>query len=196
MRCAQEHAAVGAAVARIAVGKVLADIAVAQRAQQGIAQGMNDHITVRVRNDALRVGDAYTAQDHVISSAEGVHVHPLTDSHVTALPHPQYVGRHIQVLGAGDLDVERRARHQSRTNADALHRLSFVGHRHARARGILQCAAQLRVGKNLRGQRPPETGAIHGLNAGRAFALDGVDNGRGKNRAGRLGSCQWTFAAC
>ena len=82
---AQKHAAVGAAVARIAVREMLADVAVAHGAEQRVAQRVNHHVAVRVRDDALRMGDAHAAEHDMIARAEGVHVHALSDSHVAAL---------------------------------------------------------------------------------------------------------------
>jgi hypothetical protein len=69
------------AITRIAVGKVLADVAEAQSPQHGVAQRVNDHIAVRVRHDALRVRNGHAAQNDVIAVAEGMHVETLTDSH-------------------------------------------------------------------------------------------------------------------
>ncbi len=52
---AQEHATVGSAPAFVARRKVLADVAECERAEQRVAERMDDHVTVGMRDDALRV---------------------------------------------------------------------------------------------------------------------------------------------
>ena len=64
-----------------------ADVAVAQRAQHGIAERVNDDVAVRVRNHALWMRDPHTAQHDVIAFAEGMHVESLSDSHRHLLRH-------------------------------------------------------------------------------------------------------------
>ena len=51
-----------------------ADIAVAERAEKRVRQGMQQDITVRMRDDATRVSDLHAAQHHEGPLAEGVHV--------------------------------------------------------------------------------------------------------------------------
>src|SRR5260221_12031122 len=76
----QEHSAVGAAVARIAVRKMLTDIAHPERAQHGVAKRVNHDVAVGMRDDPLRVVDSYAAQDDVVARAERMDIEPLADS--------------------------------------------------------------------------------------------------------------------
>ena len=57
-----ELAAVGAAPARVAVGKVLADVPQARGSEQGIDQRMQEHVAVGMRHDAMSVRDAHPAE--------------------------------------------------------------------------------------------------------------------------------------
>ncbi len=78
---AQEYAAVGTSVTRIGIGKVLADVAIAERAQDGIAKSMDHHVTVRMRHHALGISDFHAAQHDMIAFPEGVHIESLTNPH-------------------------------------------------------------------------------------------------------------------
>ena len=73
-----EARAVGAAPLRISVRKMLADVAQARGAQQRIAQGMQDHVPVRVRAHAVRVRDAHAPEHDEVTGPKGVDVEPRT----------------------------------------------------------------------------------------------------------------------
>src|SRR3546814_6940901 len=75
----QKQAAVGAAPARIAGREMLADITQRQRAEQGIAQRVDHHIAIGMRDDTGIMGDPHAAQHHMIARAERMHVVALTD---------------------------------------------------------------------------------------------------------------------
>src|SRR5690606_31432417 len=81
---AQELPAVGILPARIRRWEMPADVAQGQRAQDRIAQGMDDHVAVGVRQHAALVGDPHAAQHRVIAVAEGMHVIALSDPDVLA----------------------------------------------------------------------------------------------------------------
>ena len=67
---AQEHPAVRAAVARVAVGEMHADIALPQRTQHGIAQRVDHHVAIGMRKHSAVVGNAYAAEHDVLSVAK------------------------------------------------------------------------------------------------------------------------------
>src|SRR5450755_729725 len=77
----QKHATVSPAPARVGRWKVHADVTQRQRAENRIAQGMNRDISVRMREDALRIRDAHAAEYHMLARAECMHVEALADSH-------------------------------------------------------------------------------------------------------------------
>jgi hypothetical protein len=128
---AQEQPAVGTPVARIGVREMTTDITLAERAEHSVAERVNHHIAVGVRDDTATVGNAHAAEHDMIAVAERVYVEPLAYAHFTGhrsiLRALQYARRHRQVGRAGDLDIERRALHQHRPHALPLHRLRLVG---------------------------------------------------------------------
>ena len=71
---AHECAAVGALPARVRGREMDADVAQRQRAEQSIAQGMQCHVAVAVRQHAAIVGNADAPEHHVVAIAERVHV--------------------------------------------------------------------------------------------------------------------------
>ena len=73
-RILQEDTRARAAPGRVARGKVLADVAVADGAEDRIGQRVERHIRVRVALEALGVGNADPAQPDMIAGCEGVHV--------------------------------------------------------------------------------------------------------------------------
>jgi hypothetical protein len=58
-----------------------ADIAEPGGTQQGIAQGMQDDITIRVRFESAVVRDVYAAQHQLATGLKSVCIKSLPDSH-------------------------------------------------------------------------------------------------------------------
>lgn len=58
------------------------DVAQGQRAQHRIAQRVDGHIAIGMRQQALVVGDAHTCQDHVVALTEGMDIESGTDAGV------------------------------------------------------------------------------------------------------------------
>jgi hypothetical protein len=58
-----------------------ADIAEPGSTQQGIAQGMQDNISIRVRLESPVVRHVYAAQHQLAAGLEGVCIKSLPDSH-------------------------------------------------------------------------------------------------------------------
>src|SRR5882724_8326517 len=81
----EKCAAISAAPMFIRRREMRADITKCQCAKDCIAQGMNDNVAVRMRDNALYVRDAHPAEHNVIARAKGVNVEALTDTHQFAL---------------------------------------------------------------------------------------------------------------
>ncbi len=65
---------IGILPARIGVGKVLPDIAVGNRPQQGIGQGMTEHIRIRMAVKPLRGRDVHATEHQPSAGCEAVNV--------------------------------------------------------------------------------------------------------------------------
>src|SRR5690554_7200518 len=57
-----------------------ADVAQRQRAEDGIAQRMQDHVAVAVRHQAAVVRHAHAAEHHMLALAKGVDVVAVADA--------------------------------------------------------------------------------------------------------------------
>ena len=69
-----EDAAVRASPPGVGVPEVLTDVAQAGCAQQRIAQRMQHHVAVRMRQDSARVGNADASQHDEVAGTKRVHV--------------------------------------------------------------------------------------------------------------------------
>ena len=83
---AQQQAAVDIGIGGIRVREVPADIALANGPQQGVADGVDQHVAVGVGLQAAMVGDAHAAEYDLVASAEAVYIIAMTYSHRAALP--------------------------------------------------------------------------------------------------------------
>ena len=70
---------------RIAGREMRADIAVGQRAENGVGQRVQAHIGVGMAGELVRVRDAHAAQHDMIAGREGVHVDAGAGAHVAKL---------------------------------------------------------------------------------------------------------------
>ena len=77
---AQQEAAVRALVAHVAVWEVPPNVAQGRRTQQGIHQGVEDHIRIGVAEKPLFIGDRHTAQHQRPPLHQAVDVVALADS--------------------------------------------------------------------------------------------------------------------
>ncbi len=80
----QHQAAVGTLPARIGGRKVLANIAQCQRAQQRIAERVQQHVAIGMREQTMIMGHAHTAEHHMVAGPEGVNVIADADAHVSS----------------------------------------------------------------------------------------------------------------
>ena len=87
-----------AAPLRIVGRKMLADIALGERAQDGIDQRMQRHISIRMAGHAAAMRDAHAAEHHMIAVDKGVHVEAVADAHVGKR-------RRVQEFGAGEIVI-------------------------------------------------------------------------------------------
>jgi hypothetical protein len=60
---------------------MLADIAEGHRTEQRIAQGMQQHIAVRMGNQSATVGNTHTAQGNEVALAKPMHIVTMTYTH-------------------------------------------------------------------------------------------------------------------
>src|SRR5690606_28991718 len=65
--------------ARVRGREMPADIAQRQGAEDGVAERVNHHVAIGMRQHAALVRDAHAAEHHVVALAKGVHVVALTD---------------------------------------------------------------------------------------------------------------------
>jgi hypothetical protein len=63
-------------------GKCLADVAQRQRTEHRIAQRVNDHVAIRVRDDSALCGIRTPPSTTVVALAKGMHVEALADTNV------------------------------------------------------------------------------------------------------------------
>ena len=96
---------------RIAVGKVPADIALAERAQNGVGQRVQGGIGIRMAFQSMAVVDPDAAQHNMVARLEGMNVEPLADNGCPGRHRPagDTVGLG-QVLGGRDLEIGVRTR--------------------------------------------------------------------------------------
>ena len=78
---AQERAAVGTGMARVPRREMQADVAERRGAQQRVHEGVQEHVSVRVSDDALRVRHRDAAEPDRMAGPETVHVVTEADSH-------------------------------------------------------------------------------------------------------------------
>ena len=89
---AQQDAAVNVPVARIAVGKVAADVAQRDGAEQGIGDRMEQRIGIGVSEQAGCVGDFDAAEDELAPGDQSMNV--------VALPDPEIHLRPLNIIAA------------------------------------------------------------------------------------------------
>ncbi len=82
----QQRAAIGALEGRIGIGKVLADVTQRHRAEQGVAQCVQQHITVGMSDETEPVGNPHATEGDEIAIAEAVYVIAMTDTHKEQRP--------------------------------------------------------------------------------------------------------------
>ena len=87
-----------AAPLRVARRKVLADIALGERAENGVDQRMQRDVGIRVAGHPARMRNADAAEHDVVAIDKGVHVEAVPGAHIGER-------RHAQGFGAGEIVV-------------------------------------------------------------------------------------------
>ena len=82
----QQRDAVRALVARVGIRKMLADVTERERAEQGIHDGMREHIRVRVTVQTKLKRNVHTADDARSAGDQSVYVVTVSDAHITCPP--------------------------------------------------------------------------------------------------------------
>ena len=82
---AQQHTAVDILKTIVAVREVMADVTQTRGAQQGIANRMDQHITIRMGLEALLVGNTHPADNDMIAGAETVNIKSVANTHVSTI---------------------------------------------------------------------------------------------------------------
>ena len=82
----QQRNAVRALVARVGIWKMLADVTERERAEQGIHDGMREHIRVRVTVQTKLKRNVHTADDARSAGDQSVYVVTVSDAHITCPP--------------------------------------------------------------------------------------------------------------
>ena len=78
----QQHAAVGVLVARVAVREMLADVAERGRAEQRVADRVDQNVCIRMALEPLLVRDLHAANDELSPGDQRVHVESLSYAHL------------------------------------------------------------------------------------------------------------------
>ena len=79
----QQRDAVRALVARVGIRKVPSDVTERERAEQGIHDGMREHIRVRVTVQTKLKRNVHTADDARPAGDQSVYVVTVSDAHIT-----------------------------------------------------------------------------------------------------------------
>ena len=82
----QQRDAVRALVARVGIRKMLADVTERERAEQGIHDGVREHIRVRVTVQTKLKRNVHTADDARSAGDQSVYVVTVSDAHITCPP--------------------------------------------------------------------------------------------------------------
>ena len=83
-RATQQYAAIGAAQTLVAIGKHAADIAETRGAEQGVGDGVQQRVGVRVAVETGRMRDVHATEDQLAPGDQGVNVVTLADTKFTA----------------------------------------------------------------------------------------------------------------
>ena len=79
----QQRNAVRALVARVGIRKMFADITERERTEQGIHDGVREHVRVRVTVQTKLKRNVHTADDARSAGDQSVYVVTMSDAHIT-----------------------------------------------------------------------------------------------------------------
>jgi hypothetical protein len=126
---AQQPPAVGAAIARVAVGEMAADVAQRRRAEQRIGDRVQQRVGVRMTEQAERVRDVDATEDQPAAGNQRVNVATLADAdHSSLLALAcRIISCQVQVGRIGHLEIARIGAHQPGLQTGRFDRRCFVG---------------------------------------------------------------------
>ena len=184
----QEQVRGGALPALVGVGKMLADIAVADGAEQGVGERMQGRRRRRSGPRSAWVwGMLHAAQPDMVARGEAVHVEALAGADVRAAADGRAVG-HGQVLRRRELAVGFAARHQLDRQARPIR-----PRRHRRSGPCWPAAAAARARPEMSAKRKPcgvcarhrpARSSVAAMRLRRARPLEGVGERHRGNGAG------------
>ena len=117
-----------ALVGWVAVREMFPDVAQGGRAQEGVRQGVEGHVRVRMAEQALFIGDLDAAENELSSFHQAVGV--IAGAYAESGQEKTF--SHTDVLRGGQFDVVRAARDQVDLFPDGLHQGGVVGQRFRR----------------------------------------------------------------
>ena len=82
----QKNATINASVSVVGIGKMSADIALTNRTQQGVANRMNQHITIRVSQQSAVMSNSDPAKHQGTSATKAVYIVTVSYTHGNATP--------------------------------------------------------------------------------------------------------------
>lgn len=173
---------------------MIADIALAKRAEQGIGQGMHAHIGIGMTLQFRRMRNGMAADDHRRTGLESVHVKAmacaaLADAlsgrcvHVISFA-AEEGERHAEILRLRYFHIVGRTGDERNAHAGRFGDGGIIGQ--LPAGGGLMRGKDRRETKALRGLRPPQPVTRHGLfnrRVGAIRSFDGVKDRQGGDRA-------------
>ena len=171
-----------------------ADVAQAERAEQGVGEGVGDHVRIRVAVQPQLEVDGNPAENQLAAGNQPVGVETVTDAHGQCLP--QQGRGHLQVAGPGYFQVALAALDHLHRDTGRLEQGRLVGADQAGAVGLGRGPCEQVPLRALGGLRLPEAAAVHGADdaSGRVDLLEGVrDRNRGNGRAEEVGGLQAAF---
>ena len=166
----------------VAVGKETADVAPGEAAENGVHEGVEQHVAVGVGADAVFSADFHSAEHERTVAAVGVHVVAVAAAGQRHL----WFGKQGKISGTGDFDVVPVPFDDEDRKTAALHEGGVVGDVPALGAGPLVGRAQFGRQEGLRGLHGAEAFALGRADdeTGRSGFLDGVGDGHAGNDAG------------
>ncbi len=158
---------------------MLADVRFADRAQQGVGEGVQTAVRVGMPDQALVVADPDAAEPDLVARPEPVGVEALADAGDAGLARQGF--GHGEILRIGELHQHGIAGDRDNAAADPLHRRGVVGRRNLVVPGGIgfeQTAEAERLGR-----LHPEKAVARdrGQGAALGLALEGVGDRQNRN---------------
>ncbi len=159
---------------RIARREMHADIAVGQRAEDGIGERVQHDVGVGMADQGLAMRDTDATESDVIAGAESVHVDASAGAHVAKRCKLRGFGAR-EIVRVGDLDIAGLAGKDADLEAGPFGERGVVGEILAACLGRAAMGCEQRgEGEALRGLYQPQRVAVE-CPVDPAFGIDGLD---------------------